>query len=245
MSFQRSKYASSPGTAFSTNFDLPETEEERLEALRLVEKLVPSWGNVEAIRDVMAEARLLETNAILRLAEKLMEHPNEDIRAEALMLADGATSIASLKLFEQAMRDASADIRRLAMELAQQMSDPAVRGLVNMGLGDDDQGVRQLAFHLAMNQRDDIRHEVVSRALQSPLEDLAMAGMVEAEAMPGKAVLPRVIESLGHSSPEVRERAHEMLTLLFHEEFISSQHAANWWKENQQDYDEDLVYHPR
>jgi hypothetical protein len=244
VSFHRSKYASLSAGPASADFDLTETAQEREQALRIIERLDASWGNGEAVKDLMAEARLLETNAILRVAEKLMSHPDEDIRAEALMLADGATSTASLKLFSDAMTDSSADIRRLAMETALQLVDPATRGLIDLGLQDGDQGVRQLAFHLAMNQHDELRQDVVSQSLGSFQEDLALAALVEAEAMPSKRILPQVVQSLAHASPEVRESAQEMLSLLFHEDFTSAEQAAAWWKANASQYDEDLVFNP-
>lgn len=245
VSFQRSKYASTFPSPAAGSFDLPETAEERELALAIIRRLELSWGDGEAVRDLMAEARLLETNAILRVAEKLMDHPDEDIRAEALMLADGAGSTAAMKLFTTAMGDTSPDIRRLAMETAQQLIDPSTRGLIETGLGDVDQGVRQLAFHLAMNQQEEIRQEAIVYSLSSPTEDLALVGMVEAEATPSKALLPKVIEALSHPSLEVRESAHEMLALMFHETFENAELAKQWWRENSNQYDDDLVFSPQ
>jgi hypothetical protein len=240
--FQRSKYASSPTSAGGANLDLLETPEERERALQIISRLEAVWGNRTAVGNLMAEARLLETNAILRVAEKLAGHPDEDIRAEAVMLADGSTSTAVLKLLGEVMKDPSPDVRRLAMESALRVEDPATRSVINQGLLDEDLGVRQLAFHVAMNQQEEIRQDVVMRALESPLADLAAAALVEAEAKPSKAMLPKVIEALGHSSAEVREQANEMLTLWFHENFSGPDQAAQWWRQNAGTYDDDLVY---
>lgn len=238
--FMRGKYAGSIRLD-PTGVDAAETDEERRRAEALVARLRDGRLPAGQAREIMAEARQLDTAAVLRVAEPLLQHPDEDVRAEALMLADGAASAAALPLLWRGLQDTSADIRALAMETALQVSDPAVQPLVDAGLNDPSEAVRQFALQTGANQDGQIRDDTIVKGLASPHEDLALAALAEAEATPGKSILPHVIGVLDHKSAEVRESAHEMLFLLLGESFSSAAQARAWWAANQGKFDDDLV----
>lgn len=239
--FMRGKYTGSIRLDPSGS-DAEETNEERVRAGALVARLQGGRSSASQARDIMTEARQLETAAVLKVAESLLkDHPDEDVRAEALILADGATTRAALPLLWQGMQDQSPDIRALAMDTARQVSDPAVAQLVEAGLTDPSEAVRQFALQAGANQDGQIRDDAILKGLASPHADLSLAALAEAEATPSKSVVPHVMNALGHQSAEVRESAHEMLFLLLGESFGSPQQAQAWWFSNQGKFDEDLV----
>ncbi len=238
--FMRGKFTGSISLD-PTGSDAVETGEERRRAEALIARLQGGQTSPGQAREIMAEARQLDTAAVLRVAEPLLQHADEDVRAEALMLADGASTTAALPLLRHGLQDASPDIRALAMEAVRQINDPAVQPLVDAGLDDPSEAVRQFALQAGSGQDGQIREDTFLKALASPHEDLALAALAEAEATPDKNILPHVIGALGHKSAEVRESAHEMLFLLLGESFSSASQARAWWAANKSKFDDDLV----
>ena len=238
--FSRGAYAGSIRLA-PAGVDEAETEDEKRKADALVARA--RGGNItsQAARDLMAEARQLQTSAILRVAEALLGSPDEAVRAEALMLADGATGPAAVPLLWRGLGDQSPDIRALAMETAQQLEDASIQPFVEAGLQDDNETVRQFALQAGTRQESQTRTNTIVTGLNSAHADVALAALAEAQAAPSKNLLPHVIKTLGHRSPEVKEAAHEMLFLLLGESFSSANQAGSWWSAHQNLFDDDLV----
>lgn len=238
--FSRGAYAGSIRLA-PAGVDAEETEEEKRLADALVARARGGQITPQAARDLMADARQLQTRAILRVAEALMGSPDEAVRAEALMLADGATSAAAVPLLWRGLADSSPDIRSLAMETAQQLEDKSIQPFVEAGLQDDNEAVRQFAMQAGARQESQTRVDTIVKGLGSTHADVALAALAEAQASPSKSLLPHVIKALGHRSTEVKEAAHEMLFLLLGESFSSAGQAGSWWSANQNLFDDDLV----
>lgn len=220
-----------------------ETPEETAEASRLLALLHHVEGmSAQNARDILVQARSLQSNAILRVAARLMDHPDEEVRAEALLLADGVNTADALPLVEKAMAESSPDMRRLAMEIAVPIQDAAVMPLIESALADADEGVRVLAMHAGMNQEQSLRWRIIERALDSPHPDLVLAALSEADATPSKNAIPRIIRTLSHPSPEVRELASEILSFLAHQPLTDTASAHRWWQSAAASFDDDLVY---
>ncbi len=238
--FSRGNYSGSIRLAPS-GVDAEETAEEKRRALELAARARGGQISADEARALMADARQLETSAILRVAESLMDSADEAVRAEALMLADGATGPTAVPLLWRGLSDASPDIRALAMETAQQLNEPAIQPFVDAGLEDASEAVRQFALQAGTKQEGQMRLDSIVKGLASPHADVAMAALAEAQASPGKNLMPHVIGALGHRSTEVRETAHEMLFLLLGESFSNAAQAGRWWSSNHRLFDDDLV----
>jgi hypothetical protein len=218
------------------------TEEEKEVAKGLLDRLDAAGGRRRVYEKVLEEARLLTSELILDLAFKILESPDADIRAQGLMLVDGITDEKVVTLLEKGFQDVDLDVRQLAMETALILKSPKVENLVVKGLGNDDQTIRQTAFQLGLNQEGELAERTLVSSIQSPHQDLGMAGLTMAENQLSKGLVPTVFGALSHPAEEVRENAKEMLFFFFHKNFSSPSEAESWWRENQQHYDDQMVY---
>jgi hypothetical protein len=217
------------------------SQEDYAQAKSLLERLSSGPVPADLARDVMAEARMIEGEAVFDVIGRLMEHPDEEVRAEAMTMLDGVDTPKAGDLLKKGLMDESDDIRRLAMESAQNQQGEIARELVEAGLVDGDAGVRQMSLFLAMKQGEEYREQTILKAMPSQYADLALSALAEAEATPNPRYVPGWIQSLGHPNAEVREVAREILFFQFHESFDSPDQARKWWQDNQNQYDQDLV----
>jgi len=216
------------------------TEEERRRAEE-VRKALRGAKTIEQIQRELAEARTLESAALLDVVSDLMKHSDPMVRTLALTLIEGINSPALVNPLREAFADPSAEVRIQAMEVAQHLIDPAVRDLLLNMMDDEHVSVRQLALQAARNQGEEVAALAVARAATSPREDMAMAGLALIEASPAKKNLELVMRGLNHQSAKVREQAHEMLFLTTHQSFKNQAEAQAWWKQHQAAFDDDLV----
>jgi hypothetical protein len=238
--YERSKYSPSVQPTGAEFGEI--TEDEKEMAKTLLGRLDAAGGRRQVYEKALEEARLLTSELILDLAFKILESPDADIRAQGLMLVDGITDEKVVSLLEKGFQDADLDVRQLAMETALILKSPKVENLVVKGLGDNDQTIRQTAFQLGLNQEGEMAERTLVSSIQSPHQDLGMAGLTMAENQLSKGLVPTVFGALSHPSAEVRENAKDMLFFFFHRDFSSPAQAESWWRENQQHYDDQMVY---
>ena len=105
------------------------TEEERRRAEE-VRKALRGAKTIEQIQRELAEARTLESAALLDVVSDLMKHSDPMVRTLALTLIEGINSPALVNPLREAFADPSAEVRIQAMEVAQHLIDPAVRDLI-------------------------------------------------------------------------------------------------------------------
>ena len=220
---------------------LPKNEEEKTRVQALLARLNSEGLSKGTCEAVLAEARTLETEAMLDVVKALLASPEADIRAQALMMLDGAESGAVLPALEQGMKDADLDVRRLAMELALTVQSPMVEGMVTRGMADKDETIRQTALQVGLRQGGVIAERTLASGLGSPHEDLGAASLALLENELSKARMPLALGALDHPSLSVREDARDMLFFLFHERFPDRATAQAWWERHQAEYDENLV----
>jgi hypothetical protein len=220
---------------------LPASADERELARALLTKLRSEGLGGQAALSVLAEARVMETEAILEVIQALLASPEADIRAQALMMLDGAESGSVLPVLEKGLDDADLDVRRLAMELALTVQSPMVEKMVNQGLVDADETIRQTALQVGLRQGGALADRTLASGIASAHEDLGAASLALLENELNKARLPLALSALEHPAESVREDARDMLFFLFHERFPDRATAAAWWQQNQARYDPDLV----
>lgn len=218
----------------------PTTSEETRAAHALAGRLNAATTRKE-VADVFAEARALQSDALLNVVKAAMQKADEDTKVEALTMIDGVDSPAITPLLASALRDPSLEVRLQAMEAAQKLQGEGVKDLALTAMQDEDLNVRQLGFDTGTKQDPETREEIIRTAALSPNEDLALASMALLEASPSKNTIATVIGALGHTKPKVREQAHEMLFLLLKQDFKSTSAAKTWWQQYQGAFDDNLV----
>lgn len=240
---RRSRFGSGAriGAAEDAERDRP-TAEELEEVRRLLEGFDPKTTSPEAAKAILIDARALETDAVLEVGQRLMDHPDPGVRAEALILADGATTASALPLLKRGFADSDVEIRRLALEMGMDVKDPAMLELVHAGLADADEDIQKLAWHIGMNQEGEARWALIREGMNSSSPETALAALAEADATPSRDMIPNMLPALEHPHEQVRELAHEILFLTFQQSFTTAAEAAAWWAKNQGQYDENLVF---
>lgn len=218
--------------------ELTEDEKRRAEEVR---KALRSAGSIDEIQQQLADARTLESAALLDVVDDLLKHDDPLVRTLALTLIEGINSPELARPLRDAFADPSADVRIQAMEVAQHVVDPALCDLLLNMMDDEHISVRQLALQSARNQGEDFAEHAINRAATSPKEDMAMAGLALIESNPSKRTIGIVMRGLDHQSAKVREQAHEMLFLATHQSFKSRAEAQAWWKQYQAAFDDSLV----
>ena len=220
---------------------MPTNDEEKELAESLLNRLKASGLERKVAEAVLAEARVMQTEAVLEVVKALLQSSDAEIRAQALMMLDGSETGVVLPLLEQGLADADVEVRRLAMELAWTVQSPMVEKLVSRGLQEGDETIRQTALQVGLRQGGVIAERTLAAGLGSGYEDLGAASLALLENDLGKSRMPLAFGALDHPSAAVREDARDMLFFLFHERFPDRATAASWWEQNHARYDEDLV----
>lgn len=218
--------------------ELPEDLKKDLESFIALAKTTPARD--EAL-NLIDQARDLNSIEILSLIEILLKHPDRDVRGNALSLLEGIDNPKALGVIASGLSDSDVDIRLQAVEAIGRITSSESAPILQDAFADDDLSVRQLAFQAAQRLDDATRRSLVEKAIQSPYEDLAMAGICVLEAEPSKSTAPILMDALANPSEFVRERAHDILFMTFHEEFTTPTEAKDWWNTNHRRYDESLV----
>lgn len=216
------------------------TDDERRLAAEVRRELKKARGLAE-IQQHLADARTLESQALLDVVDDLLKHADAEVRTLALTLIEGVNSPAVVPPLRDSLTDSGVEVRIQAMEVAQHVVDPAIREVLLQAMEDENVSVRQLALQAARNQGAEFNELAVARAATSPKEDMAAAGLTLIEASPSKKTVNLVMRGLDHPSERVREQAHEMLFLTMHQSFPNAAAAQTWWKQNQTAFDDDLV----
>lgn len=219
----------------------PATPEESTVAKQLAERLKLSLGNRLVEEEVRSAAAALETDAVIEVAKALLDSPNADTRAAAIQLLAGSDSPVAVALLNQAFGDADADLRQLAFQSAAVLPPDQLETGLLKGLDDSELGVRQAAFQAATAQAGPTADRAVQKGVNSSHADITLAALTHLEVAMQKAEVPTVINALGHSNPQVRELASEILGTLTYQSFAAAPQAKQWWQENQHHFDQDLV----
>ncbi|MDB6072954.1 MAG: hypothetical protein JWO89_594, partial [Verrucomicrobiaceae bacterium] len=159
----------------------------------------------------------------------------------ALSMLEGIQDEKALGVAAEGLKDADADVRLQAVEATARIIGPETAPVLKTAFRDNDLSVRQLAFQTALRQTDATRTSLIEEAIHSPFEDLAQASLGMVEAEPGQTTIPLMMDALSHPSATVREKAHDTLYLIFHEDFSNTAVAKGWWLQNHRRYDENLV----
>ncbi len=195
----------------------------------------------DAALHIIDQARELNSIEVLPLVSAMLAHADADVRGNALSLLEGLGDLAVIPVVNTAMKDSDAEVRLQAIEAAGRITSPDLAPILLNALGDADLSVRQLAFQAGMRQDDASRMKIIEQAVKSPVEDVAQAGVSILEAQPSKSSVPLLMDALSSPSSFIRERAHDILGLTFHENFTNTDGAKAWWQQNHSNYDETLV----
>jgi hypothetical protein len=108
-------------------------------------------------------------------------------------------------------------------------------------MADPDKDVRQAALARAFMQQGATRDQLVAEATKSSFVDVAITALNVVRSESRKATTPLLIAALGHTSPLVRDLAHETLFLTFQNDLKTPAEAAQWWNAHQQYFDDNLA----
>jgi hypothetical protein len=194
-----------------------------------------------AVESALASVRHVESAELLRVASALQQHAEADVRLLGLTLLEGYSDSRVLPFILTAVKDSAVDVRIESMELAQYQRSADILPALTSALADSNVSVRQLALQSALKQDAATEAKILDAAVSSPFQDVAAAALAHTEARPQKANIGRAIMALDHSHPQIREQAHEMLSLLFHQSFPNSRAAQTWWQKYAPAFNDDLV----
>lgn len=217
------------------------TPEESAKAKQLAARLKSQLGNRQTEEEVRASAAALETDSVVEVAKALFDSPNADTRAAALNLLAGSDSDEAMALLRRTFRDSDADVRQLAFQSAAVLPPETLESGLLSGMEDAELGVRQAAFQAATAQAGPTADRAVQKGVGSRNPDITLAALTHLEVSMQKTEVPTVINALGHSNPQVRELATEILGTLTYQSFAAAPQAKQWWQDNQHHFDQDLV----
>ncbi len=220
--------ATHPATRIFTNAD-PGQDAEVASILASIQSDSSKQNGLEAIARLSA----LETPQVFTAVDKLLSHPETEVRGLALGLLEGVQDAAVRPLVERALRDRDPDVRLRAIDILASAAHEAPDNLLIRALEDRDANVRASAM-LAGNQLEPpARQRVLERAAASLQPEIAITALQLLDAEPNKSNVPLFIKALSHPAAEVREAAQDMMSLTFYDEFPDAATAARWWSANQ------------
>lgn len=206
----------------------------------LMHKAVPQAAKADAL-NLIEEARAFPSAKLCDLVQRLLRHPDSEVRAAALTLLEGHDAHGILQVVESALADKEAAIRLQGVEVLKHLTTNAAKPLYRSAMQDTNPNVRMLAFTSALEVSDAFREEVITTGSTSPYEDVAASSLSFMEAGLVKAYIPHLIQALDHPSSAVRRQAYERLFLTLDEKFSTANQARAWWQKNQHRFDDDLV----
>ncbi len=212
----------------------------KAELAKLIAQAQGKPGRDEALK-LIDQARDFRSTEVFPLIEALLKHPDADVRGNALSMLEGIQDEKALGIAAEGLKDADADVRLQAVEATGRIVASETAPVLKTAFKDTDLSVRQLAFQTALRQTDATRTSLIEEAIHSPFEDLAQASLGMVEAEPAQTTIPLMMDALSHSSAVIREKAHDTLYLIFHEDFSNTAVAKGWWLQNHRRYDENLV----
>ena len=240
--YQRSPFSNDPmavGPAVSRPLDDSDPEESaRVAALR--KRASRDMKKEEALA-VISEAQGSATKEVIALAKELARHTDPEVRGSALALAGGFDTPEVLPLVNTALGDEVPDVRLEAVELLRFVKHDSAKPIYKKAILDADPNVRMFAFTSAVEYDDTFKAEILRENVSSPEEDIARSSMAYLEAGLDKSNLDAFMKGLDHASPLVKDQAFERLYFLFDKKFTSTAQAEAWWRQNQANYNEDLV----
>ncbi len=190
---------------------------------------------------IVDEARDIRCSGVLGLVDGLLAAADPEVRGQAIGMLEGVTSPGILPLVAKVAADPDTDVRLEAVTVAAAMKRGEAMPILLKGMEDEDGNVRQTALCGALDLEPPHRIGALKVAAASPREDVAVAGLAFIEAEPNPDTVPAVLQALDHGSAAVRQQAHEIVALTFHQEFPTGVEALAWWEKNKGNYDENLV----
>ncbi len=218
----------------------PLPEESKAELQRLITQANTHPTKEEAVR-MIDQARDFHSTEVFPLIEALLRHPDAEVRGGALSMLQGMQDEKALPVAAAGLKDTDPEVRLQAVEATARITSPEVVPVLKAALQDPDLSVRQLAFQNALRQNSEPQAVLIGDAVRSSYPDLAEAALGALESQPSPTTVTYMMDALSNSSPAIREKAHDTLYLIFHEDFPGTAQAKGWWLQNQRRYDENLV----
>lgn len=218
----------------------PLPEDSKAELQRLITQANAHPSKEEAMR-MIDQARDFHSTEVFPLIEALLRHPDVEVRGNALSMLQGMQDEKVLPVVEAVLKDTDPEVRLQAVEATGRITSPQLVPVLKTALQDSDLSVRQLAFQNALRQDSEPQAALIGEAVRSSYPDLAEAALGALESQPSPTTITLMMDALSSTSTAIREKAHDTLYLIFHEDFPDTAQAKGWWLQNQRRYDENLV----
>jgi hypothetical protein len=242
--YRASKYSDnkipSPGQPPATRSLPAPTPTETEKAQELTTRANATSSREDAMR-ALDEAAGLTSGALFPFVLGLAKHPDPDVQGRALSLLQGVNSEDALPAVAEGLASSSEDVRLVALDVLESVKSEDAAPLLTTGMSDPDKDVRQAALARAFMQEGPTRDQLVANATKSSFVDVALTALNVVRSESRKSTTSLLIDALGHSSPLVRDLAHETLFLTFQNDLKTPAEAAQWWNTHQQYFDDNLA----
>lgn len=225
---------------------------------RNIKEIVPEGVDIDIIRNNLATCKSSDTRItllreligikhpkILEIVDQELDNPDEEVRLEALELLDEFESEDIYPTLTKAMDDDSKEVRELAMEMVDTVYVPggndASAELICRGLNDKSEDVRDAAVNL-LSDRPLYELEVVaSEGIKSKHPEIKDDVLSELASRPSIRGVDIMIEGLLDKNEEFRTDVKDELEMIVDREFKSYRQAKEWWKKNQDKYEDEFA----
>ena len=173
-------------------------------------------GTPEEKMQVMWRKQVSGPEDLAVLVRLALREPDEPLRQEAVKL------ISSFAGYDGSLAD-------------------EVTELVVGGVHDPSKEVRTLAMEAALELSPEVRLGVYAKTLAVPDEEIRRMTAVELGRMRSKAAFETLLSGLTHPDPAFQQVVNSEIELLVHRSFGSHDEAIQWWRQNEQDFTENLI----
>jgi hypothetical protein len=147
-----------------------------------------------------------------------------------------------LPFLHLALESETEQVRVAAVALAGELEDDDQRAeILERAVSDHSPFVGYAVLDEVDEQPKAIREKVFRSALKLAPAEIAGAVVGELEVDSDYGAVELIIEGLDSTVEATRNEASLALEFIFEEEFASARQAQNWWQQNRDKYDRDLV----
>lgn len=236
--------------------DMPTLETDEL--LAFAAKSYATTDDPGYRRDIVMGLQGQNTRRVLPLLKQAARDADPEVRQAALLTIGAAFEAGRSAAIEEAADAFSVEDAEEMTEEERQAAEAAERqalleealteedaqqivDILIIALADESPEVRQAALE-AIHQLDgDIQAATLQNALGSAYPDVQMGAVSLLVGANTKSALELLIVAMDSENAEVAQEAAMFVSHTLSQDFNSSAEAAAWWRENADNYDDDLV----
>ena len=216
------------------------SNEDKGEAVDEALKEFDSIGSSEEKIRFISEFSAAHPEFTAELVDRAMKESDPEVRRAAMEALNGYESPDVLGAVSRAMEDQDEQTRETAVSALTSIEDARVNELLVKALSDSSENVRAKALEVAEEQGSKVSLDVLKAGIASAHPEVKERTVMILTGLSNPDAVDVLILGLKDTDPEFRGEINFATEFLISKEFESYEEAEKWWRENRNNFDQDL-----